>query len=68
MKHQKIKSVRMYKLHRSNYYDVIYHSGKMMCYLDYDLPKTVAMFVREATKRTHKYNHTLNRDEMIYEF
>lgn len=62
----KIKFVRMYKMYRENWYDVIYHSGRVCTYLEPDLPTTVEKFVESSTIRKQQHDKTFNRDEMIY--
>lgn len=65
---KKIKYIRMYKLYRANWYDVVYHSGRCCTYLESDMPNTVKQFVTTAPKRTERYNNVLKHHEMIYEF
>lgn len=62
----KIKFVRMYKMYRENWYDVIYHSGRVCTYLEPDLPTTVEKFVESSTIREQQHDKMFNRDEMIY--
>lgn len=66
MKAAKIKFVRMYKYYRSNWYDVVYESGRVVTYLDIHLPKTVERFVESATGREEQYCKIFKRTEMIY--
>lgn len=63
-----IKFVRMYKMYRENWFEVIYTSGRIHTYVgEPNLPKTVSTFVTTATKRTEQYDRVFNRPEMIYE-
>lgn len=66
-KHPKIKFVRMYKMYREDWFDVIYHSGRIVSYTQPTLPTTVEKFVEEATNRTEQYDTLYKRYEMIYE-
>lgn len=61
----KIKFVRMYKMYRENWYDVIYHSGRVCTYLESYLPATVEKFVNSSEIRKQQHDRTFNRDEMI---
>ena len=62
----KIKFVRMYKMYRENWYDVVYHSGRVVSYLEPDLPATVERFVESSTIRKQQYDKAFHRDEMLY--
>lgn len=62
----KIRFVRMYKMYRENWYEVIYHSGRIVTYLEPDLPATVGAFVDSATIRRQQYDKVFKRDEMLY--
>lgn len=62
----KIKVVRMYKEYRENWYDVIYHSGRVVCYTEPYLPNTVEQFIQSSTIRKEQHDKTFNRDEMLY--
>lgn len=62
----KIKFVRMYKMYRENWYDVIYHSGRVCTYTEPELPATVEKFVGSSEIRKQQHDRTFNRDEMIY--
>lgn len=62
----KIKFVRMYKMYRENWYDVIYHSGRVCTYTEPELPATVEKFFNSSEHRKQQHNKTFNRDEMIY--
>lgn len=67
---QKIKFVRKYERYRENHYEVIYRCGKVRCFTEPDLPKTIVDFVTNATKRKEQYDYTALREnkwEMIYE-
>lgn len=66
-KHPKIKFVRMYKMYREDWFDVVYHSGRIVTYTQPRLPSTVEKFVAEATTRTEQYDTVFKRHEMIYE-
>ncbi len=68
MKNKKIKFVRMYKMYRENWYEVIYNSGRIHTYAgEQNLPYTVREYVATANKRTEQYDKVFNRLEMIYE-
>lgn len=62
----KIKFVRMYKMYRENWYDVIYHSGRVCTYTEPYLPATVEKFVNSSDIREEQYDKVFNRVEMIY--
>lgn len=62
----KIKFVRMYKMYRENWYDVVYHSGRVCTYIEPYLPATVEKFVDSSEIREQQYDKTFRRDEMIY--
>ena len=62
----KIKFVCMYKMYRENWYDVIYHSGRVCTYTEPELPATVEKFVGSSGIRKQQHDRTFNRDEMIY--
>lgn len=62
----KIKFVRMYKMYRENWYDVIYHSGRVCTYIEPELPSTVNAFVESSNIRKQQYDKTFRRDEMLY--
>ena len=67
MKNAKIKFVRMYKMYRENWYDVIYHSGRIHTYAgEESLPKTALEYVRTASSRVEQYDKVFKRTEMIY--
>lgn len=65
--HPKIKSVRMYKMYREDWFEVIYHSGRIVTYTQPYLPNTVEKFVFDADTRTEHYDPVYKRYEMIYE-
>ena len=67
MKHPKIKFVRMYKMHREDWFEVIYHSGRIVTYTQPELPSTIEKFIADATVRKEQYDPIFNRPEMIYE-
>ena len=67
MKHPKIKRVFMYKMYREDWFEVVYHSGRIVTYTLSNLPKTVENFVLVATSRTMHYSKLFNRHEMVYE-
>lgn len=67
MKHPKIKFVRMYKMHRENWFEVIYHSGRIVTYTQPELPCTVEAFIDAATIRKEYFDTIFKRMEMIYE-
>lgn len=68
MKQTKIKFIRKYDMYRENWYDVVYHSGKIFTYVgEENLPKTALEYVTTATKRTEQYDKLFKRSEMIYE-
>ena len=68
MKNGKIKFVRMYKMYRENWYEVIYNSGRIHTYAgEENLPCTAREYVTTASKRTEQYDKVFNRTEMIYE-
>ena len=62
----KIKFVRMYKMYRENWYDVMYHSGRICTYLEGELPSTASKFVETSTIRRQQYDKVFHRDEMLY--
>lgn len=62
----KIKFVRMYKMYRENWYDVVYHSGRVYTYTEPYLPATVEKFVNSSDIREEQYDKVFNRVEMIY--
>lgn len=62
----KIRFVRMYKMYRENWYEVIYHSGRVVTYTEPSLPATVGAFVGSATIRRQEYDKVMKRDEMLY--
>lgn len=68
MTKSKIKFVRMYKMYRENWYDVVYHSGRIATHAgEESLPNTAREYVLNATKRTEQYDNVFKRSEMIYE-
>lgn len=62
----KIRFVRMYKMYRENWYDVIYHSGRATTYIEPELPATVGAFVESSTIRRQQHDKTFHRDEVLY--
>lgn len=62
----KIKFVRMYKMYRENWYDVIYNSGRVCTYPEPYLPSTVNAFVDTSAVRKQQFDRVFNRDEMLY--
>lgn len=62
----KIKAVRMYKMYRENWFEVAYHSGRIVTYLQPSLPSTVEKFIDTATIREERYTKVFNRTEMLY--
>jgi len=62
----KIKFVRMYKMYRENWYEVVYHSGRVCTYLEGELPSTANKFVETSTVRKQQYDKVFHRDEMLY--
>ena len=66
MSKTKIKRVFMYKMYRENWFEVVYHSGKIVTYTQPNLPRTVEKFVSEATTRTEHFSKTFNRAEMVF--
>ena len=65
--HPKIKFVRMYKMYREDWFDVVYHSGRIVTYTQPNLPGTVEKFIDAATVRTEQFDKLFKRYEMIYE-
>ena len=63
---QKIKFVRMYKMYREDWFEVVYHSGRIVTYTQPNLPRTVEKFIDMATGREERYTKVFNRTEMIY--
>ena len=64
----KIKFVRMYKMYREDWFDVVYKSGRIHTYAGaHNLPKTALEYVEKASKRTEQHDKVFNRSEMIYE-
>lgn len=54
-------------MYRENWYDVIYHSGRIHTYAgEESLPKTALEYVRTASSRVEQYDKVFNRTEMIY--
>lgn len=62
----KIKCVTMYKQYRENWYDVVYHSGRICTYTEPFLPDTVQRFVDSSDIRRERHNSVFHRDEMVY--
>ena len=63
---QKIKAVRMYKMYREDWFEVAYHSGRIVTYTQPNLPSTVEKFIDEATGREEKYSKVDTRTAKIY--
>lgn len=62
----KIRFVRMYKMYRENWYEVIYRSGRIVTYTEPELPATVNAFVESSTIREQQHDKVFHRDEMLY--
>ena len=62
----KIKCVTMYKMYRENWYDVVYHSGRVCTYTEPYLPATVQRFVDSSDIRRERHDSVFHRDEMVY--
>lgn len=62
----KIRFVRMYKMYRENWYEVIYRSGRVVTYTEPELPATVNAFVESSTIREQQRDKVFHRDEMLY--
>ena len=61
----KIKFVRVYKLYREDWYDVVYHSGRVVTYLMPDLPTTVERFIESSVIREEQHDK-YHGAEMLY--
>ena len=62
----KIKAVRMYKMYREDWFEVDYHSGRIVTYTQPNLPSTVEKFISDATVREERFCKVFNRTEMVY--
>ena len=62
----KIKFVRKYEMYRENWYDVVYHSGRVCTYTEPEIPATVERFIESSEIREEQYDKTFHRAEMLY--
>lgn len=62
----KIKFIRMYKMYREDWFDVVYHSGRTVTYTQPNLPSTAEKFIEAATGRKEQFDKFYKRTEMIY--
>ena len=63
----KIKNVMHYAMYREDYYEVRYHSGRIVTYRLSDMPMTVYKFITDSTKQSIQYSNVFNRTVLIYE-
>lgn len=62
----KIRFVREYTMYRENWYEVIYHSGRIVTYTEPELPATVVDFMFSSNIRREQYDKVFKRDEKLY--
>ena len=61
-----IKHVCKYLLYNTVTYDIIYESGHLFTATDDSLPKSVAAFIKNASRVETRYDKVFRRDETIY--
>ena len=53
-------------MYRENWYEVIYHSGRIVTYTEPELPATVVDFMFSSNIRREQYDKVFKRDEKLY--
>jgi hypothetical protein len=56
----------MYKMYREDWFEVVYHSGRIVTYTQLNLPRTVEKFIDMATSRKEVCTEIFNRTVIIY--
>lgn len=62
----KIKFIRRYVMYRTDVFDIVYKSGRVVSKTLEDLPKTAQAFLDSATHIEHQWDSVYNRGETIY--